>query len=92
MPPLMGQLAPSTGMDRNEQGNGSDGSRQQLEAVMGQIRELGEQVSALGSKVPAFAPEVQQIQQIVKRLIVKAAQVAPQQTASAAQLPMGGSQ
>lgn len=92
MPPMLGQYAPPTGMDANAQGNGSDGGgRQALEQVMGQIRDLGQQVAALGSAVPAFAPEVQQIQQIVKRLIVKAAQAAPPQTASGQQVPNGGS-
>lgn len=80
-------------MDAMAQGGApsSDAGRQGLEQVMGQIRDLGQQIQALGTAVPAFAPDVQQMQQILKRLIVKAAQQSPQQTASAAMVPNGGS-
>ena len=87
----MGEVAPNTGMDQTAQGNGGqDGARQGLEQVMGQIRDLGQSLQAIGTAVPAFGPEVQQIQQILKRMVVKAAQQAPKQTASAAALPGGG--
>lgn len=90
MPPMMGDVAPATGMDQNAQGNGSqDSARQGLEQVMGQIRDLGQSLQAIGSAVPAFGPEVQQIQQILKRMVVKAAQQAPKQTASTQAIPGG---
>ncbi len=93
MPPLMGSTAPSTGMDANAAGNsvpGQDGARQQLEQIMGKIRDLGQQFEDLGSQVPSLSSEVQQIKQILKRMVVKAAQQAPQQTASSSALPSGG--
>lgn len=71
-------------------GGGSDAGRQMLEAAMGKIRDLNQQTSELGSQFPAMADEVKQIQQILKRMIVKAAQQAPQQTQSSADLPGGG--
>lgn len=78
-------------MDVNAQGGSPHDGRQGLEQVMSQIRDLGQQIQALGASVPAFAPDVQQMQQILKRLIVKAAQQGPQQTPSAAMVPNGGS-
>lgn len=92
MPPLMGGTASGGGLDTNAQGTGAggDNAKQGIEQVMSAIRELGQQVQQLGTMVPAFAPDVQQLQQILKRLVVKAAQQAPQQTASAQALPTGG--
>ena len=79
-------------MDANAIGGApaSGDSGRGLQQVMQQIRDLGQQIQALGAAVPAFGPDVQQMQQILKRLIVKAAQQAPQETASASQVPVGG--
>jgi len=98
MPPLMGQIpSGSTGMDDAAAGGspasgggGTDQARQMLEQAMGKIRDLGQQIDAMGSEYPSVAPEVKQLKQILKRMIVKVAQQAPQQTASSANLPMGG--
>ena len=78
------------GLDGNAQGNtssGPDQQRGQLDAVMGQIRQLSQQVDAIGQQIPAMASEVQQIRAVLKRMIVKAAQQAPQQTESSQALP-----
>ena len=98
MPPMMGQIpGGQTGMDNNMAGGspaggggGSDAARQALEQAMGEIRDLGQKAEALGGKYPSLAPEVQQLKQILKRMVVKAAQQAPQQTVSSQDLPMGG--
>ncbi len=97
MPPLMGSAgAGSTGMDENAAGGspagagGSDQARQMLEQAMGEIRTLGQSIDEMGGKYPSVAPEVKQLKQILKRMIVKVAQQAPQQTASSSNLPMGG--
>jgi hypothetical protein len=83
-----------TGMDQNAAGgspaSGQDGARQALEQVMGELRELGQRFEALAGKVPSLQPEVQKMRQILKQMVVKAAQQAPQQTASSQGLPMGG--
>ncbi len=92
MPPLMGQVASGGGLDTNAQGTGAGGdtAKQGIEQVMSAIRDLGQQVQQIGSLAPSLASDVQQIQQIMKRMIVKAAQQAPQQTPSAQALPGGG--
>ena len=88
--------AGATGMDDNMAGGspagggGSDQARQMLEQAMGEIRAVGQQIDEMGGKYPSVAPEVKQLKQILKRMIVKVAQQAPQQTASSANLPMGG--
>lgn len=67
---------------------GDDATGSGVAAVMGQIRDLGTAASALGQAIPALQPEVQQIQQAIRRMIIKAGQTAPTQTDSAAALPM----
>lgn len=89
-PGLAGGNAPPTAMDANAQGNGAgstDQARTELEAVMGQIRDLGGQVAQLGAKVPSMAAEVKQIQRLLMQMRVKAAQQSPQQTPSSQELP-----
>jgi predicted nucleic acid-binding Zn-ribbon protein len=88
--PLMGSVAPGADMAGQQQSS-PDQARQQLEQVMQRIRDLGQQVDQVGSQVPAFEPEIKQIRQILKRMIVKAAQAAPQQTTSSEQVPTAGS-
>ncbi len=77
MPPLMGSAgAGSTGMDENAAGGspagagGSDQARQMLEQAMGEIRTLGQSIDEMGGKYPSVAPEVKQLKQILKRMIV----------------------
>lgn len=54
---------------------------------MGKIRDLGQALAELMQMIPAGAQEFQQMQLLLKRLIVKVAQRGPQQTPSAAQVP-----
>ncbi len=91
---MMGQIpSGTTGMDGNAAGGspasagGSDQARQMLEQAMGKIRDFKQQIDAFGEQYPSVAPEVKQLQQILKRMIVKVAQQAPQQTASSQDLP-----
>ena len=88
----MGALAPGTGMDGNAQGSGAgqDNAQSAITQTMGKLRDLGGSLQDLGKSNPSFAPEVQQMQQILKRLIVKAGAQGPQQTPSADQVPGGG--
>ena len=90
MPPMIPGASAGGGLDGNAHGNtssGPDQQRGQLDAVMGQIRQLSQQVDAIGQQIPAMASEVQQIRAVLKRMIVKAAQQAPQQTESSQALP-----
>lgn len=86
---MMPSAAPSSAMDQNAapQGGGSDQARSQLEGVMGQIRDFSQKLDEMGGSMPSMAQEVQQIKSILKRMVVKAAQQAPQQTASSQGLP-----
>ena len=63
---------------------------QMLTQTMGQIRAIGEAVKALADLIPMGADEVQQIQQLLKSLVVKAAQGAPAQSPSSMAVPGGG--
>ena len=71
-------------------GAGMDAARQQLEATMGRIRDFGEQIKQLAAENPAVADEAQQIQQLLKQMVVKSAQIAPVQTMSSMAVPGGG--
>ena len=71
-------------------GAGADAQQQQLQQTMGQIRDFAEQVKQLGANNPVLADDVQQIQQILKNMVVKAAQVGQTQTASSLAVPGGG--
>lgn len=72
------------------QAAGMDAQRQQLEATMGRIRDLGELVKQLAAEIPTVADEAQQIQQLLKQMVVKAAQQTPMQTMSGAAVPGAG--
>lgn len=69
---------------------GMDVQRQMLEQTMGAIRQLGEGVKHLVTLVPMAADEAQQIQQLLKQIVVKAAQGAPMQTGSGMAVPGNG--
>lgn len=96
MPPIAG--ADSTGaspMEANRLGAGGPASgdsdpEQARMAIMDAVRDLGQQVESLGKQLPAAQQEVQQMRQILRRIIIKAGQTAPTQNASAGLLPMGG--
>jgi hypothetical protein len=71
-------------------GAAADQQRAGLEALMSQIREIGQQVQAIATDYPNLAADAQGIMQQLKKMVVSAAQQAPQQTASGAAVPMGG--
>ena len=88
MPPMnFGAPTPGSALDQNAAGSPADGRGDESAQVMGKIRDLGQALSELGQMIPAGAQEMQQMQQILKRLIVKVAQRGPQQTPSASQVP-----
>lgn len=65
---------------------------QMLTQTMGQIRAIGEAVKGLADLIPMGADEVQQIQQLLKALVIKAAQGSPAQSPSSMAVPGGGGQ
>ncbi len=66
---------------------GMDAQRQMLEQSMGQIRAVGQAVAQLAQTIPTGADEIQQIQTLLKSLVVKAAQGSPAQTPSGMAVP-----
>ena len=70
-------------------GQGADAVRAQLETLAGQIRDLGQQVDAVAMDFPTAAQEVSQIKNLLKAIIVKAAQQAPMASASGQAVPTG---
>lgn len=71
-------------------GQGAEAVQQQLTQTVGQIREIGNMVQALGASNPMLAQSTQQIMQILKQMVVQAASVTPQQTMSGAMVPGSG--
>lgn len=69
-------------------GAGMDAQRQGMEVLMGQVRDIGQQVTALQTDHPDLAPDCQMIMTKLKEMVVKAAKAAPQQTASGAAVPV----
>lgn len=67
-----------------------DAQRQQLEQAMQQVRQIGEAVKSLAQMMPQAADEANQIQQLLKAMVVKAAQQTPMQTGSGMAVPGGG--
>jgi len=61
----------------------------QLESLAMAVRQIGDQVKALIGQNPALAAEGQQIGQLLKLMIVKAAQQTSMQTMSGAAVPGG---
>lgn len=64
--------------------------QQQLQQTVQQIRQIGDLVQQLAAANPTLAQDAQQIGQILKQMIVRSAQQAPQQTMSGAMTPGGG--
>lgn len=97
MPAIAGAASPMTAISgllnvggAPPQGAGADGASAALMQTMQQIRDLGQQVDALAADLPALQPEVQQIQQILKRMVIKAAQAPVGEPASGMAVPTGG--
>lgn len=93
-PPIAGAASPQTAMTDamasglQQPGAGLDQQRQGLETLMGQIRDIGQQVQAIQADFPHLAPDVEQVMNKLKEIVVKAAAQAPQQTASGAAVPV----
>jgi hypothetical protein len=71
-------------------GAGADAMQAQLQQTVQQIRQIGDLVQQLAGANPALAQEAQQIGQLLKQMIIRSAQQAPQQTMSGAMTPGGG--
>lgn len=69
---------------------GADAARAQLETLVASMRDLVANVDQIATEHPAVAGEMQQIRQLCKQAMVKAAQQAPTQTASSLAVPGGG--
>lgn len=72
------------------QGGPPPGADQMLQQTMGQIREVGQMVQQLEAQFPALAEEAQQIAQLLKAMVIKAAQQGSAQTASGMAVPGAG--
>ena len=68
---------------------GGGGPDQNLQAIMGQIRQIGQQVQQLESTAPVIAEEAQQINALLKQIVIKMAQAQSAQTASGMAVPGG---
>lgn len=68
---------------------GMDAAQQQNMQMIEGIRNLGEAAKQLALTSPLIADEAQQIQQLLKQMVVKVASTAPVQTASSQAVPMG---
>lgn len=82
--------APGGGTDPNTAMQAADAQQSQITATMQQIRDLGKLLQQLAASNPMLADEAQQMQQLLKQMIVKAAQQAPMQTGSSLAVPGGG--
>lgn len=80
---------PQTSLLSAAPNQGADPSGAMNDAI-GQIRQIAQQTTALSALNPAFAPGVQQIQQILRQMIVSAAQQASMQTPSSEAVPTAG--
>lgn len=61
-----------------------------LMAVAQKIRAIGDQAKALAAEFPVVAEEATQIDQLLKAMVVKAAQMMSAQSASGMAVPGGG--
>jgi hypothetical protein len=94
MPAIANGAGADSAMDALAMGSSASPDRDRStgsDAVMQAIRDLGRQIEALGKQLPTAQAEVQQLRQVLKRLIIKAGQIAPKETASARAVPGGPS-
>lgn len=71
-------------------GAGVDQERAQLQAFMGKLRDLDQQVKQTLSELPALQPFAQQWDGLFRKIVQGAAKTAPTQTGSAQALPTAG--
>lgn len=69
---------------------GADALQSQLMASIMRVRDFGEQVKQFGAENPLVVEEVQQIQQLLKQMLVKIATPVQPQTGSSLGVPTGG--
>ena len=72
-------------------GQGADQVRAQLEQAAAQIGDAGAILDGIVTTFPNVAQEVTQAKMLMKRIILKAAEQAPQATASSQAVPTGAS-
>jgi hypothetical protein len=95
-PPIAGANAPQGVMTSAmaagaaTPGAGADAANAQLESLAVAIREIGGKVQSLVGQNPALAAEGQQIGQLLKLMIVKAASQAQMTSVSSEAVPTGG--
>lgn len=93
-PPIGGAAAPSPAvadmLGAAPQGANEEAVRAQLQQIVTQIRQVGDLVTQIGASNPQLQQDAQQITQILKGMVVKAAQQAPAQTPSAMAVPGAG--
>jgi len=83
----MGGMAAMMGGGGGQPGAG--GPDQALKAITDQIRAIGQQVQQLESTTPVVAEEAQQINALLKQIVIKVAQAQSAQTASGMAVPGG---
>lgn len=71
-------------------GAGNDQDLARLQAYMGKLRQLDEQVKSTLAELPALQPFAQQWTALFGKIVQGAAKTAPKQTGSAAALPTAG--
>lgn len=69
---------------------GAGGGDAVLQGVAMRIREIGQSLQALQAENPVLAADVEQINQLLKQMLVKAAQAGSMQTASGMGVPGAG--
>lgn len=90
MPPMMGQQAVSPSpFGALAGGDAPQDGQQPLQDLMGKIRDLATQANDIVQSSPSLQPFGQQLNAVIKQMIVAAARSAPQQTSSAADVPPG---
>jgi hypothetical protein len=83
----MGSAAPGSAP---QPGGAAPDQSGDMAGAISEIRNIAQSVSALAKSNPALAPQATQITQILRQMIVSAAQQASTQTASSEAVPMGG--
>lgn len=95
-PPIAGGASPQTAMTSalasglQVPGGQADAQTGAVVQTMGAIRDIKEQVDALGADFPVIAPLAAQVAQLLMQMSVQIVSTAPSQTASGAAVPMGG--
>ena len=83
----MGSAAPGS---TPQPGGAAPAPQGDMTGTISAIRTIGQSVAELAKSNPALAPQATQIAQILRQMIVSAAQQASTQTASSEAVPVGG--